>query len=233
MGTDDFHHKRKAKRIEDVSRRKASRAPYDKVLIVCEGEKTEPLYFSEIKDYYEINSANISITGECGSDPVSVVTHALRLYHDDKKKDEAFDRVYCVFDQDSYNLPPNKYQQALDKLAGAKPKGTFFAITSVPCFEYWLLLHFVYTTAQFSSVGGVSVGAAVLQELNKVWPEYTKAQEGTFVSRLQELEFAKANASRSLEDAKENHTDHPSTCVHELVEYLQRIKSPKKYITTT
>lgn len=232
MGTDNLHHKRKAKRIEDVTRRKASRAPYDKVLIVCEGEKTEPLYFSEIKDYYEINSANISITGECGSDPVSVVTHALRLYQDDKNKDEAFDRVYCIFDQDSYNLPPNKYQQALAKLAGAKPKGTFFAITSVPCFEYWLLLHFVYTTAPLSSVGGVSIGAGVLQELHNVWPEYTKALEGTFASRLPELEFAKANAIRSLEEAKRNHTDNPSTRIHELVDYLQHIKSPKKCITT-
>lgn len=78
MGSDNLHHKRKAKRDKDVGRKKASRAPYQKVLIVCEGGKTEPLYFNEIRDLYEINTANIRITGECGSDPISVVNHALR-----------------------------------------------------------------------------------------------------------------------------------------------------------
>ena len=227
MGTDNFHHKRKAKLQEDVSRRKASRASYDKVLIVCEGGKTEPLYFAEVKDHYEINSANICITGECGSDPVSVVTHALQLYQNEKVKGVNFDRVYCVFDQDSYNLPPNKYQQALDKIAGAKPKNTFFAITSVPCFEYWLLLHFDYKSAPFSSVGGVSVGAAVLNQLQCYWPEYKKALRGTFASRLLELEFAIANATRSLGESQRIHTDNPSTHIHELVCYLKDIKKQK------
>lgn len=227
MGTDNLHHKRKAKLQEDVSRRKASRAPYDKVLIVCEGEKTEPLYFTEIKDHYKINSANIHITGECGSNPVSVVDHALQLYQAEKDKGDSFDRVYCVFDQDSYNLPPNTYQQALNKIAGAKPKNTFFAIPSVPCFEYWLLLHFEYTTAPFSAIGGVSIGTAVLRKLKEYWPEYEKALKGTFESRLSELDFAIANATRSLKETQKNHTDNPSTYVHELVSYLKGIKKTK------
>ncbi|VAW46556.1 hypothetical protein MNBD_GAMMA03-583 [hydrothermal vent metagenome] len=59
MGTDNLHHKRKAKSISNLERKKAKRAPYDRVLIVCEGEKTEPYYFSELIDYYRLNSANI------------------------------------------------------------------------------------------------------------------------------------------------------------------------------
>lgn len=224
MGSDDLHHKRKAKSKEDLDRRKASRERYDKVLIVCEGEKTEPLYFNEIRDYYEINSANIRISGDCGSDPISVFNHAYELYADDSKKGDAYDRVYCVFDQDSYHLPPNKYQQAIDKIKGSKPKDTFFAITSVPCFEYWLLLHFTHTTAPFNQVGETSVGKATLNALRVYWPEYNKASEGTFEARLNELDFAKANAARALIAARDNHTDNPSTYVHELVDYLQNIK---------
>lgn len=227
MGTDNLHHRRKAKLRSDVSRRKASRSPYEKVLIVCEGEKTEPVYFSELIDHYEINSANIRITGNCGSDPLSVVNHALKLYQEEKVKGDNFDHVYCVFDQDSYNLPPNKYQQALDKIAGAKPKDTFFAITSVPCFEYWLLLHFEYTTAQFNSIGGVSAGASVLQKLKEHWPEYEKSLIGIFKYRLPELDFATTNAVRSLTAAEETHTNNPTTHIHELVTYLKNIKNPK------
>ncbi|OPY61749.1 MAG: hypothetical protein A4E57_04133 [Syntrophorhabdaceae bacterium PtaU1.Bin034] len=46
MGTDDLYHKRKAKTARDLARKKATRAPYERVLIVCEGRKTEPYYFS-------------------------------------------------------------------------------------------------------------------------------------------------------------------------------------------
>ncbi len=224
MGSDDFHHKRKAKSKEDLDRPKASREPYHKVLVVCEGEKTEPSYFGEIKDYYEINSANITISGDCGSDPISVFNHAYELYVSNSKKGDPYDRVYCVFDQDSYHLPPNKYQQAIDKIRNSKPKNTFFAITSVPCFEYWLLLHFTYTTAPFNVIGNTSAGKATLNALKEYWPEYSKANEGTFEARLNELNYAKANAARALSAAINNHTDNPSTYVHELVDYLQNIK---------
>lgn len=49
MGTDDLFHKRRAKKAKDLRRRKARRDPYDKVLIVCEGSKTEPYYFTDHK----------------------------------------------------------------------------------------------------------------------------------------------------------------------------------------
>ncbi|WP_224217287.1 RloB family protein [Vibrio cholerae] len=47
MGSDNLHHKRKAKAERELSRRKSKRSSYEKVLIVCEGEKTEPNYFNE------------------------------------------------------------------------------------------------------------------------------------------------------------------------------------------
>jgi hypothetical protein len=59
MGTDNLFHKRKARRASELTRRKTRRESYAKVLIVCEGEKTEPLYFNDLKDHYGLNSANI------------------------------------------------------------------------------------------------------------------------------------------------------------------------------
>jgi len=228
VGSEDIFHMRKAKAATELGRRKPVRASYDKVLIVCEGEKTEPLYFNELVDYYEIHSANVRVSGDCGSDPLSVVNHGIKLYEDERRVESGtFDRVYCVFDRDTH---PN-YQQALDKLASVKPKAVFFAANSVPCFEYWLLLHFIYTTAPYSAVGGVSSGAAVLKELKKYWPEYTKAAVGIFLASLKisndGLGYAKENAKRALIEAKKNHTDNPSTTVYLLVDYLQQIKNSK------
>ncbi len=125
MGSDDLFNRRKAKAAE-LSRRKPVRGPYEKVLIVCEGSKTEPLYFEELVDHYEIHSANICVSGDCGSDPVSVVQHGFQLYLDEKKADSGpFDRVYCVIDKDAHQ----NYDQALKMLASAKPNDTFFVPT--------------------------------------------------------------------------------------------------------
>ena len=79
MGTDNLHHKRKAKKTKDHQRRIASRQPYDRVLIVCEGQKTEPFYFEELRKYYNLHSTNIKITGNCDSSPTSILKKAEEL----------------------------------------------------------------------------------------------------------------------------------------------------------
>ena len=134
MGMDNLHHTRKAKSASEFARKKGRRARYARVLIVCEGEKTEPNYFEALKEHLELNTANVDVTGECGSSPVSIVEYATRRYRDEHRAGAPFDKVFCVFDRDTHNT----YQQALDKIAAAKPKDIFVAITSVPCFEYWL-----------------------------------------------------------------------------------------------
>lgn len=53
--------KRKASATE---RRAAQRAPYDKVLIVCEGSKTEPNYFRDLIKLHDISSVNVRISGD-------------------------------------------------------------------------------------------------------------------------------------------------------------------------
>jgi RloB-like protein len=226
MGTDNlFHKKRKVKLSSDLKRRPASRTPIEKVLIVFEGTKTEPNYFRELRDYYELNT--LILSSDCGTDPVSVVEHGKVLYKNAKKiVSESYDRVYFVFDRDSYHLPSQgeKYQKALEKISMLLPKDTFFATQSVPCFEYWLLLHFKYTTTPFSGSGGKSVGEAVLSQLINEWRNYNKGIKNSFSYLLERLEDAKANACRALIAANNCEDENPSTHVHELVEYLQNLK---------
>lgn len=221
MGTDNLFHKRKARRAKELERSQGRRAAYDKVLIVCEGEKTEPNYFCELKDHYRLNSANVQVTGECGSDPVSVAEYALRKYREARDAGDAYDRVFCVFDKDCHAT----YLQALDVIARARPKKVFFAITSVPCFEYWLLLHFVFTDQPFHTTGNTSICTQVIQELKKYCPDYENRLSSVFERLFGQLDFAKANARRGLKAAQVSHTDNPSTRAHELVEYLQNLNT--------
>ncbi|MGU9957110.1 MAG: hypothetical protein ACNYPI_05595 [Arenicellales bacterium WSBS_2016_MAG_OTU3] len=72
MGSDNRFHKRKAKSDGQLGRRTAKRSPYEKVLIVCEGAKTEPNYFKGCIQFYKLNTANVEIDGAGGSSPKSV-----------------------------------------------------------------------------------------------------------------------------------------------------------------
>lgn len=50
MGSDNLHHQRKARKKNEIARQKASREPYDRVLIVCEDSKSSPSYLEAIRD---------------------------------------------------------------------------------------------------------------------------------------------------------------------------------------
>ena len=220
MGSDDLHHKRKSRRAQDLARRQSSRESYDRVLVVCEGSKTEPNYLRELVDCLKLSSANVEVDGDSGSSPISVVQHAKRRYHEEKDKGDAFDRVFCVFDKDTHV----SYAQAISESAIAKPAGVFQAVPSVPCFEYWLLLHFVFSTQPYSATGGTSACAYLIGDLQGYMPGYVKGNEGVFKKLMNETGWAIANSKQALGQAAASDTDNPTTRMHELVEYLQQLK---------
>lgn len=220
MGTDNLFHKRKARSAQSLQRRKARREAYQKLLIVCEGEKTEPNYFEDAREHYALNTVNVEVRGDCGSDPMSVISFAKQRYREERDAGDPFDRVYCLFDKDSHE----NYSQALEVLRTSKPQNTFFAINSVPCFEYWLLLHFTYSTRPYSSVAGNSAGNQVISDLRAFMPNYEKGRSRVFTELLGQLERAKSYAENSLSSSIRNNTDNPSTRVHHLISALQQLK---------
>ena len=217
MGTDNLFHKRKERKAESLRRRRALKAPYDVILIVCEGEKTEPIYFNELKKAFRLSNANIKVCGR-GSDPLSVVDFAIETY----RKEPEFDRVYCVFDRDRHTT----YHMALDKIrhTGLSKRSRIFAIPSVPCFEFWLLLHFTYTTRQFDAPPGDSICSKVVEELMNYLPAYRKEQQDFFYKMQDKLDNAISNSRRVEQFHQTSGTDNPSTLVHSLVEHLRNLK---------
>ncbi len=217
MGTDNLFHKRKERKAELLRRRRATKAPYDVILIVCEGAKTEPNYFTELKKAFRLSNANVRICGR-GSDPFSVVDFAIKTF----RREPEFDRVYCVFDSDRHTT----YSAALDKVKRTRlGKGSkIFAIASVPCFEFWLLLHFTYTTKPFDAPFGASICSKVIEELKKYLPAYQKGAQDIFKKIQDKLDNAITNARRVEQFHQTSCTDNPSTCMHSLVEYLRDLK---------
>lgn len=221
MGTDDLFKRKKESALKNSKRKQELRESYDKVLIVTEGEKTEPLYILALCDLFGLSQANVVIDPNSDSSPTSVVGYAKGLIAENKN--DPYDRVFCVIDRDRHA----DFQRAMDLVAGFKSKITKMeAIVSTPCFEYWILLHFTFTTKIFGVSGESPCQDLIRNELRTYLPEYTKADASILSSLVKEqLGTAIANSQRAYEEASRNGTDNPLTTMHVLVEYLKNLKS--------
>ena len=128
--------KNRSRSRNELGRKSPTRIPRRSILIVCEGEKTEPNYFEGLKKKHRLHTSGIKVVGEeCGSDPTSVVRYAC-----ERKKDESgtgFDEVWCVIDVEAYDNP----RDLTGALQTASDNNIKIALSN-PCFEVWLLYHF-------------------------------------------------------------------------------------------
>lgn len=216
MSPDQLFKKHQVRREASLRRQKARRAPYDIVLIVCEG-KTEKNYFSGLRDLYKLSNANIIICDDMhGSDPLSVVNCAIDNY----KKDRDYDRVYCVFDRDKHKT----FNDAQQKLKNSRFKGKLHGIISEPCFEFWMLLHYKYTTRPFCAAGDESNCDQVIFALKEFMPDYQKGDRNVFEKTKNMIDTAIKHAKKVKQYHQTSGTENPSTEIYRLVEYLSGIK---------
>jgi hypothetical protein len=197
-------------------RREAVREPYDRVLIVCEGEKTEPNYLRDLMVVHRLSSANVSVVSP-GSDPVTLVEHAQKRLAD-------FDRVFCVFDGEHVDRVA-KAKSIIERSPEGK-KERWKPIVSYPCFEIWLQLHFRYSAAPFAAGGGRTVGEVACVGLRPYLPAYQKGTTGLYSNLLDKVELAIQNGKRLSKHNQSTQSYNPSTQMHELVEYLRGLKRP-------
>ena len=215
---DKLFHKRKARTTKELQRKAGKREPYDRVLIVCEGAKTEPLYVKQMCNDLRLSSANLVVVDNTqGSAPINVVERAMKEY----KSDPYFNRIYCIFDKDRHD----SFGQACEKIRDTKLRGTstMHAITSVPCFEFWLLLHFEYTTKDYYQTGK-SACDKLISDLKEHIPGYEKGEASNYETTKDLLKTAINNAQRLEVYCNASGKDNPSTQMHHFVEYLIKLK---------
>ncbi|MDR6563808.1 MULTISPECIES: RloB family protein [unclassified Arcicella] len=109
-------------------------------LIVCEDEKTEPLYFSKFKSRIPEDTLYLKTVGT-GRDPKGVVNKAIeeKLLLENIVKKE-IDTVWVVFDKDSADENLTKIKNFYDAFKNAR-ENKFKIAYSNEVFELWLLLH--------------------------------------------------------------------------------------------
>lgn len=222
MGSEDLFHKRKARAGAQLQRQKRERAQNKRYLIVCEGTKTEPFYLQELLEDLHIHPQMVRVAPNDGASPDRVVAHALALYEEDELKGDAFDQVYCVFDRDRHTTFDAAVQRIKDLTAAGKP---FVAITSTPCFEVWLLLHFRYSDQPFHPAGRKSVGDQVVAALKTMpgFAKYGKGKKGVYGQLKDKLADALSHAERLRRHGAATGAINPATDADELVKVLQAL----------
>ena len=146
-----------------MSRNIISRNAKVTVAIVGDGQ-TERIYFADVRD--TDRPANLSIFPDYPRKLGSyegVLERAINLK-------AGYDRVFALIDMDKIiqDHTVAAYQQ--DK-ANAEASGVI-VLENNPCFEIWLLLHFVYTGRLFNNCNEV---VAELSRNNRI-PNYAKSQ---------------------------------------------------------
>jgi hypothetical protein len=225
MGKDGQPKHRQAAR--ELLRRKAQRQPAERLLIVCEGSKTEPLYLGEIRQQLRLPSANVQVQPAAyGTEPLRIVEYAERLFTEEQRglgiHARSFDRVVVVFDRDEHHT----YHAALQRVAALngrlendeRVKVPFEAVVSVPCFELWLLLHFEDVFAPLHR-------DEALARLRAHVAGYAKGQGSHWAVTRDRLEVAtaRANALVAAGHTADDGTQ-PYTNMHELVHRLLHLK---------
>ncbi len=191
------------KKRSTYSRIKNVREHRKNFLIVCEGEKTEPLYFSAFRVPKEI----CEVKGT-GYNTVSLVNEAIRL-----SQNGSYDQIWVVMDKDSFSV--DQFNQAFQL---AKNNDIEIAYSN-EAFEIWYLLHFDFHQSAISR-------ASYKQRLtDKFGFLYMKNDPRMFRELETRLPDAVQNAKRLLSTYGNNHSparDNPSTNVHVLVMELQK-----------
>jgi hypothetical protein len=238
------YRKRAASSIGSFRRTVATRTdPGSAILVVTEGDNTEPAYFDLIAKRFAAPTVELVPYGAGRGDPRALADEALRLAKERKQKSkakklginrlEAFDSIWIVFDTDVLE-PQNRH----DGIAYAHSKGIHVAY-SEPCFEYWLLLHGKFTTAQMPKCKDV---IPFLKEVFG-WKNYSR--EGKKAEEVEALlapliEKTKLQlAGRYAQQVRTHHEKagtpfpaNPSTDVDQLIVAIDAAVSPaNKFLT--
>jgi hypothetical protein len=193
-------------------RRPPFRDPKPTILVVSEGEVTEPEYIHGVERAYRNPRVTVEVAPEHGV-PKTLVELA-KGYKEQaqtrasREGDEnlAYDSVWCVFDR-------NEHPHVGEAIEMARDNNIRLAISN-PCIELWLLLH-------FRENPGAQHRAKLKAMLTSYVPKYDKHVDYATYSDL--YAQAVARARKMDEDAKEANETHrnPTTGIYKLTELIR------------
>jgi len=201
--------------------------------IFCEGEKTEPYYIKNYISHFHSEKRNIILVEDTKKNtPVQLVEVA----RDHKAKGFKKDVFWVVFDRESVSKYPHELH--LKARSIAKKHHIEIAFSNV-CFEFWLLLHFQYSTASYDSCDDL-LNRSQLKSLlkEKGIKDYDKGFFSLFEHLKEDIPNAISNAEKvmthALDTAENGKTSpnylNPYTDVHQLLIDIENFISSRPSI---
>lgn len=181
------------------------------LLVVCEGQVTEPEYIRGLARWLRCNTIKIKIVPRSGRN-LGLIKRALKErrnadYAAERERDAflRYDEVWCVYDVD--DTPEGKLSEARE----LADKECLRLAVSNPCFELWLLLH-------FRGSPGARQRADVQGMLEDYMPGYRKHVDFSIFSkhRLADAESRACELDREACEDNEPHRN-PTTGMFRLV----------------
>lgn len=204
-----------AKRGNPFQRPRQPRVVGRKIVIFCEGEKTERGYFEAIRQSMRLRTLQIVVKHPDATDPRSIV-RAVIDYRKERRAERAWtagDEAWAVFDGDEHILcNRDNWNDALQTAAGNQIR----LAVSNPSFELWYLLHYQEQGANLSRHDALRLLRRHIENYEKasrLWPVPLEPLTTEAIRRAKQL------ARRAEADGLQPHTN-PCTGVCELVESL-------------
>lgn len=114
------------------------------ILVVCEGENTEPAYFRALKSVLKLTTVDVEVIGDTAhTDPAGLQKDAEELVAARNKRARAssverpYDEVWLVYDTEWVG----KHLKLKESTLNARRKQNWHVGISRPSFEVWYLLH--------------------------------------------------------------------------------------------
>jgi len=194
--------------MKHVLTRRINTREIRRLLIVCEGEKTEPNYFRKFPEKPEVFDS-IDIHGT-GYNTVSLVNEAIRLKNEAEKRKEPYIEVWCVFDKDDF--PIEQFKNAIILARKNQIKCAY----SNEAFEIWYMLHFNFYD---SALSRKQYEEKLTELLGK---KYNKNDEEMYslLQKHQKIAIKNAGKLYTLQHERPLSEQNPITTVHWLVERL-------------
>lgn len=214
--------------------------PGDAFLIVTEGTVAEIEYFEQLRCVLQLSTVRIKVKPGEHSDPLHVIETAAREAIKQKRRakrgelgldePEKFDHVWAVVDTD-VAVRQGRWNDVVQLAAGRKVT----LVPSSPCFEFWLLLHLLYTT-RADLVDGDTAKHVLKHTLGQDYSINAEATKKAITKLLPEWPQAVVHAKRVIRYHQEAATPspaNPSTEVGRLVtamndvapEHLRKLKA--------
>jgi RloB-like protein len=171
----------------------ASIKPY--IRIVCEGKNTEPKYLKAYLKDRNMDSTE-AVRKPKDHSPLGIAKEVTEQLKEARKSKIPPENIYIfgVFDKDGHANVPNAIHK-IEALAKKYPAAKIGFAFSNPCFEFWILLHFVYTSKPFAECDDAG------DEVKKMLPTYDKTAQNIDIfipELLKKIPDAIKNARKSI-----------------------------------